>query len=818
MKSNFIFIKALPIIVLSVISLTTSAQFEFEDVFEEEQGKDTLRFYEIIDVEDFKTDLFNEILLNNINSVRNKLGLDSIVINGILRNCAEDQSEYMATNEEAIEFQSGKKKTTRSRLIYYGGSGVGAELIKKMSVKNGTGYFTYKDLADELFFKWMNSKKTKTVIEDPAWIFIGMGSSLDYDGKKAYISAVFGNYLSFNEGADRRDELDVPFTKKKHGLKPAEPKACKKCKKFKNIEKLQKGLYVKDNNIYFKYDNLKALKKIMRGPKDGIAVDVVRKIQYPCVGANIVDNTNPIKGIPTKKLWSKKMFKKNLITDKKERKKHIDVLIGKFPKKLTGLSPDEYELNLMIIQNKHICRNIHPYFDLTGDVEYSNPIDLLADTITTGNTDYIPEATSTTLSFKIPFEQAKYNYNKEDIEPFLNALNEPEFVIDELTIHAYSSIEGTEQQNEMLQKKRAESIISALNSRQKSIIKKTNIITGENWDDFVRDISGTEYENMASMNIKQAQAYIKDNGLAGKLEKILKNHRYATLEMKITYDIEGDKEQEYVVKMFNNAINDYDRVKALAIQKYIFKKVVAGEYDAKAVSGMNIPETSSNAGLLMNKLWLEKYVQNDDISEECCKKVDNLYQLDPSNIYIRYNQLYCNFVHEKNMDANKIEEIQKTIDAMYETALSKETVDLLNLEYQFTVLEVINEMDKKPEKLFEETLNRIKEIVNLEESNWQNSLKLAYIFMRQEDFEFAAELLEPFVQKRVVFEELVYLYLSLCSRSPERISSNKFVSATRRAYKLNPERYCKLFDGSKFSIQVLENTIVKEHYCKVCKQ
>ncbi len=809
-------LKVFCFILLSSIFMPVSAQF-YDD--EDVDKKDTLRFYEVIDVEDFKTELFHEILLNNINAHRYKNGLDSIVVNNTLTNAAEDQSEYMSTNEEAIIYQTGKKKDTKSRLIYYGGSGIGKELVRKMTLKKGTTYYNYKGLADELFFKWMNSNKTKLVIESPDYIFVGMGSSMDYDGKKIYVSFVFGNYLSFNEGADRRDELDVPFTKKKHGLKPIDVKICKKCAKFKNIEELQKGVYVKDGMIYFKYDDLKAFKRIMKNPKDGIAVDVVRKIQYPCIGANIVDNRNSIKGIPTKKLWSTKMFKKNMITDKYERKRKIDVLIGKFPKKLIDLREDEYELNLVIIQNKHVCRNIHPYFDLKGDIEYANPIDLLADTVTFGiDSEYKPSATSTALTFKIPFDQSKYTYEKKDIEPFLELLNEPEFIINELKIHAYSSIEGTESQNEMLQRKRAESIIKALSSRQKSNIKKTSISTSENWDEFVRDVSGTEYENIASMSIKEAQTYIKENGLGEKMEYLLKNHRYASLEMEITYDIEGDKEQAYVVKMFNNAVKDFDKVKALSIQKYIFKKIVAGDFNSKAVTTMEIPENASFAGLLMNKLWLERYVDDESISEDCCKRVSELYQLDRSNVYIRFNELYCNFVYAKIENAEKIAEIQAVIDALYETTLSKETVDMLNLEYQFTVMESIYAMDNPPKELLEKSLERVKNIVDLEESNWQNSLKLAYVFMRQEDYEFAAKLLGPFVERKVVFEELVYLYLSLCSRSPVRITSNRFVSATKRAYALNPERYCELFDGSKFSMQVLENTIVKEHYCKSCKK
>lgn len=785
---------------------------------EEYNDTDTLRFHEVVDVEDFKDDLFNEILLYEINRHRRIKGLDSIVSNTILKNAAEDQSEYMAVNEDAIEFQTGQKKDTRSRLIFYGGSGVGNELIAKLSAKKGADNQSYKQLADEVFFKWIGAGKTAVFIEDPECVFIGQGASIDYNGKKIYVSAVFGNYTSFNEGLARRDELDVPFTKKKHGLKRPDAKICKKCEKASDIEEMQKGLYVKDGFIYFKYNDLKNLKKIIKNSGDGIAVDVVQKAQYPCIGANIINNSNPIKGIPSKKLFSSKLYKNNLITDKKESKVKIDVCIGPFPKKLAHLNEDEYELNLIIILDKRICRNIYPYFDLKGDIAYDNPLDLLADTVTFGQgADYTPKATSSTLNFKIPFDQAKFTYEKEDIEPFLLAMKEPEFTIQELNIHAFSSIEGNEQQNEVLQKKRAESIIKSLNDRQKSIIPKTNITTGENWDEFVRDISGTEFSNMSSMTINEAQNYIRDKGLAKKMEPILTNHRYAQITMLVKYEIEGKNEQKYVVKMFNDAVKKYDAVEALSIQKYIFKKVVAGVYDSTAVFDMEIPESSKFAGILMNKLWLERFVNKEDLSEECCRRVEKLNQLDPNNDYIKFNQLYCNFIYKPIKDEAQVAETQAAIEALYQSTLSKETIDNMNLEYQFFIINAMDTVEQTPTIVLE-SLERIKQIVNVKDANWQNSLKLAYIFMGQKEYDFAAKLLEPFIEKKVVFEELVFLYLSLCSRSPARVYSNRFVTANKRAYQLNPERYCQLFDGTKFSVQILENTLVKEIYCKKCKQ
>ena len=95
--------------------------------------------------------------------------------------------------------------------------------------------------------------------------------------------------------------------------------------------------------------------------------------------------------------------------------------------------------------------------------------------------NFVPVAESTVLSFRIPFKQGKYDYKKDDIEPFIKSLNQPDFIINELTISAYSSIEGSEKINKVLQQKRAESIVKVLKQRQKTDIK-TYIFTNDSWE------------------------------------------------------------------------------------------------------------------------------------------------------------------------------------------------------------------------------------------------------------------------------------------------------------------------------------------------
>ncbi|MBN2681248.1 MAG: hypothetical protein JXR58_01960 [Bacteroidales bacterium] len=801
--------KVLSFSILFLILFNVSAQIS-------DSSKYKAEYFQSIDPLDFQTERFSEVLLLEINKYRKSQGVDTLETLQCLQHAAEDQALYNATFQKTDVIQpQGKKKDTGTRVVYYGGSKNAVELVDKANLKMGSEFLNYQKAAEEIVFKLKTNPKKEALLVKADAVFVGIGGSVDADGKKLFFSIVLGDYSSLNEGANRRNELDIPFSPKRFGLFPYDEKACKKCLAYKGLTEFQKGLYTKDGKVYFKTSNYKDLSKFMRNSKDGIGVDFVQKEQYPCIGDNIIDQNLVNKGVMIKPIWSSKFEKKNLVQGKKERKKMLEVCIGKIPKAFLNLDPSEYEMNLVFIQDKYVCKNISPAYVEMAGLEYNNQLQLLADTVTPAHeTPYSPSATSSNLSFRIPFEKAKSNYKPEDMFPFIKALKEPDFRIDELNIFAYSSIEGTDEVNESLQKRRAESIQNALKSRQKGDII-SNISTDQNWTDFQSDVAGTEFSNLANGTVEEAQQKIREQKLEKKLEPILKNHRYARIDMKVTYEIEGDKEQAYVVKMFNDAVKSYDYDKALKIQKYLFKKVVEKKYTKEAVSDMDIPEQQATAGLLMNKLWLEQFVNEDDINDDCCTRIDNLNQLDGANQYILFNNLLCNFIYSK-LKEDEIPVIQGAINSLYEGGLDKGTVDLLNLEFQFTIIDALDTTETE-HPLVTESLARVKEIVNLEESNWQNSLKLAYIFISNGDYNFAARLLTPFINEKYVFEEVLFTYIALCTNLPERLNTASFVNAVDRALKMNPDRFCKLIKDGKLTFQVFGNTKVKEKYCNQCK-
>ncbi len=773
-------------------------------------GKQVINSQDEANPDQFYEQVIEEIIFDEVNSHLEKKGFEHKQKNDLLNLAAKDQAIYMALNEnDNIERKEKEKRTTADRIESYGGARNGTELTSKTNIKTGKIPYTYAKIADDIVFKWFTNSKNSALLESYEYNQVGISAKLDEKKRKIYVSLVLGNYKSFNEGAKFVGNLEVPYSEKTYGLTPKDPIFCKKVDRFGDLQDLQKGLSVEGNTIYFETDDFKSLKRLLDKKKDGLAVDILQKEQFSCTGPNVVDHNLVNQGILTKRVFSKKLYNNNLYTDD-HKSNHLKTPLGVLPE---GIS-NNYELNLVVIKNKSVCADLAHNFLVEPSGTYTRKIKLLADTVTINSRyQYEPVADSMQLSFKIPFENGKYTYQTEDIEPFLKLLNEPAFVIYDIQITAYSSIEGTDNENKMLQQKRAESIIKALESRQKKIIN-TRIVTAYNWKDFQTDIQKTQHNILASMKMEEAQTYIRDYNLNKELEPILKNDRYAQIDMKVTYDISGHNERPFVLKKFQNAISDGDKIMALSIEKYIMKQVLNYKYKADVLTEMDIPQTENFAGLIMNKIWLQ-YFTHELNEKEFSDKVTELYELSPDNEYIAFNDLFLKIKNENFETPDEAQLLQARIDRLYYTPLHKETVDGLNIKLQFKLINYADSTQEN-EKLKEECIGRIKNIVDISEETLQNSLKLAELFIENKDYDFAIKTLEPWIYHPNTSEELLFAYVSLCSRFEMRMHTQIFDYAMKRARELDSKRFCELFNGQYFSYKVFENQVVKEEYCKYC--
>jgi hypothetical protein len=770
----------------------------------------------VIDEKHFNESFLNAAIVESINGERQKLDVASLDTSIVLNRASADYAQYLSQIDDAKPALGGKKQTADYRLKQYGGAANSfTELCFKVSTKKGKELQSYADLANDIVFKWFTGK-TADDLKDIQYIYIGVGSKIDATNKKVYVSVMLGSYNTINTGQSLVKSSGLQLTVKNPGLQPYDSKVCKNCDKFKNIDTLQHSLIVEGNSIYLE-TNLKFIKRIFKNPDDGLAVDIVLKKQYPCNSENIIDKSLPSKGYMTKKISQAKLMKLNQITGK-DAKTKFKALVGELP---AGIS--DYELNLIVYQEKTFCKNIRPSYTELNQASSNSRLTVIGDTITFFNDfDYKPKPDTTALTFKIPFQRGKSDYNSEDIKPMIEALNEPDFFITNLKITSYSSIEGREEKNEQLRLERAQNIVKAFKQMQKGKSIEAEVASSDSWNLFFADIKGTEWDSLKKKSIDEVRDIIVKNKLEAKMEPLLARQRFAKIEMKVIYDLGSiQKEQGFVLKKFHQALDSSDIVKALNIQKYIIKKVRRGIYSKYIIPQMQIPLDSARfAGMQMNKLWLEYIVNNKAIDSNFYVEVCRLSKLDPKNEYIIFNKLFCEIKLFDLVDESYVSVMQQKVEALRTSRLRKSDVDPLTIELEVKIIESIGNTLKvtDEQKTIQETLQHIKGIFDLKTGDWKRALNLAVLFMQMGDFEYPITLLEPFVMETDADERVLFTYLSACTHSDIKPNTKQFESALQKAFKKNKTRTCKLFQSGKMSFQLFDNPMVKKQVCEQCNK
>jgi outer membrane protein OmpA-like peptidoglycan-associated protein len=765
-----------------------------------------------INPSNFKEKLFEKVLINRVNMYLDSLGLEGFEQNEFFVSPAKAHAEYMVAKQDT------KTDDFKSYLVDAGGTGVGAEVAGKITIKVSNEFLTYDEVASQLVSRWGAGKPQK-ILAGQKYFFAGVGAKIDE--KKVFVAMFVGNYASITPiRVDGRSSdaasLTVPVTTKKYGLKPYDEKVCKKVsRKMPNVRDLQSGLSVNDNGeIVFKYNDLKKFKRFMKGSKDALAVDIVQPEQFACGNENIADYSRNNIGYMTKRVWSKKLYKNNIAPGEGRKNKvtKLEVVLGLFP---TALNPADVEMNLMVIKEKSVCANIPRSYVDNKIYDFVPKIGLLPDTIlASGMKEYSPKATKERLTFKIMFEQGKSDYKPEEMKDVIATLNEPDFFIDKIFIRAYSSLEGSRETNKQLQKKRAQSIVSALEKNQNASIVDS-IVTAENLKDLQDAVRGTSFDKLCNMDMNSAISYVNSN--QKKLEPYLKQTRYADITIDVTYDLrDAKKEQKYVLKQFNKAVEAKQLDLALSIQKYILKQVVAGRYDDQAVADMNIPEGADYVGLNMNKVWLTQFIYSDPLDEDYRDRVDELNRLDLANAYVDYNDVLCEVVVNDLTNESYVDKLQARIDKLYNTPINMDVVDMLNIELQYQVMDIYKDSCGYDHPTVIKCLEKMKEIIKFDKLNWENSLKFASIFINHSDYEYAIHLLEPWIEDERV--PLVYIstYVTVCSKVEYKVHSNNFVKALERLKQMDPKYLCDLFKSDKLSTQTFVNTKAKKVYCETC--
>ena len=570
------------------------------------------------------------------------------------------------------------------------------------------------------------------------------------------------------------------------------------------------GIKTEGEKLFFEINDKRWFDILFKKTGDGIAIDIVSKERYDC---NKMVANKQIRGTLLPPIYAMQLKRKL----KKNANGNYRVLVGKIP---VNLQNKELEFNILFLQNKTLCQyyniyNLQAYpWDLLDMGVYLDSLTYKNQKITTVNENTITKYK--TLKFTIPFEKNKSEYKPEDIKPLYDSLRLTNFNIKKIAIKAYASIEGSVERNITLQKQRANSIASSIQSFQKPNII-TEISSSENWVEFLNDIKNTSFSNLSKLSKKEVKTQIVGNK-AKELESILKNHRKAVITLSLE---KKDKYKtlkiEELTTRFNDAIKNNDLQEANIIQNTILDKV-KNKLSPDALTKMNIPKQKKYINLLTKNSMI-KYLINISQTLIVEQELLALEKLQPNNKKIKYNLTVLKFIIWKNR-ARKINKnkFKEEILNLKKLGIKEALIDRMLVNFH-----IIKAQEDIQNRNYDEKDESIEFITDTYEnfplSNY-DYLSLAQFLTYYANIYDAIDLLENKVKQITVDEDLLFYYLNLTITDKNLTKTTAYKATILNALNMNPKRFCKIFNASLkggVTFQLLENIELRALYCESCK-
>ena len=772
-----------------------------------------------VDDVDYKYDqeYLESLVQKKINSFRTHKNLPAFTKDAILNLAAADQTNYILRSGRVEHKQASTKKDSPfKRVLFYDGMhGVVGENcyklivdsyvklpgeVKKIKLKS------YDNVAKAIALNWLTSKEGALIISDERYVNYGVSIILEeVEGRKTLVAThvVASQPFVLPVGAKpMRDD---------YGIQPYDKTKCAGIdKKYSYLPHLMSdNIELKNGEIYFYYHDLEQLKKILSEPGDGIALDIVDRNQFTCGEGNKLYPSKVHKGVLLNPISKAQLFGKNELKKGNE----IEVSLGPIP---AYIDTENVEFNILILKDNCLCQTIK-YNSLGGDNMKSLDLNFMMDTLAVSSK---ADSVMNQLSFTVPFELNKSEYNSADLKPFLDSLSLNRFSLKRIDVVAYSSLDGEIKANETLQGKRANSILRAIKKYKLQDVE-TNVITKENYEGFYESIKGSPYqEELSVLSKEELRSFINSEDLKYNLEPYLADQRKAEITMTVEKVFMDESLFGVLPGWFKKALTEKDYGKAKVYQSVMLKNIENGNVGADKILDIEIPHTVANVPFINNQLALRWFISNadnkDSLNRVLLREIEIQLVVDPANAFLRYNRTVLRlliFSNNYNTESDP-KVLLKEIRALGNTSIEKWMINRLILNYNIISADFY--YDNKLFREREKALKSVKSALFSSKLNRDQSLRVANYFMFQLRIDWAIEIMKPFAMKANIDEDFLYTFLTVAIYEKEIVSDDELVLFMNKAKELNKERFCNLFGAPNMSFQNLNNVKVKKIYCETC--
>jgi uncharacterized protein YkwD len=758
-----------------------------------------------------------KLIEDQINAYRDYKNLLPFKKDEILTFAAEDQSLYiLKTGKVTHDQPSTKKETPFNRVMFFDGMhGKVGENCYKLVVgtlakePGGTKKIklkSYANVATAIAQGWIQSSDGELIIGNAKYVNAGIAVLFDERSKTIVATHVVGSEpFVLPEG--------IKPMKDDYGIEPFNKSKCADLEsKYSYLPQLMTdNIFFKNGEIYFYFHDLALFENVLNESRDGIAIDIVSRDQFQCESGNKYYPSKIHSGILLPPILKSQVFGKNELEESNE----IEVSLGPIP---SFVDTNNVEFNLLILKENCLCQTI-VYNSLGGENLHSLGLNFLMDTLSVSNQ---VDSVLNQLSFTIPFERNKFQYDSEDIMPFLDSLSLNRFDLKKIEVIAYSSLDGGIKGNKVIQQKRANSILKVIQKYKLQSVE-TKIVTKENWKGFYESIKGSPYEKeLLKYSKEELRKIINSDTLGYNLEPYLESQRKAKIILTVEKIFMDSALFNVLPKRFEDAIKRKDYTKAKVYQSVMLKNIGNGKIKKDEIINVKIPHFKETASFINNQIALMWYsstsINKDSLNNYSFGQIETQLLLDPGNSYLLYNKLVLrlllwsyNYKRESNPKL-----VLRDIKLLHNTSIEKRMINRLILNYNIISADYFYENKNFKER--EKSLDEVRKALLSSKLDRNQTFKIANYFMFQMRIKWAIDIMKPFAMQKEIDEEFLFTFLTLAIYDKEKVPEIEYLDLMNKAKGMNKKRFCKLFGFPNMSFQLLKNLTVKEIYCKTCNE
>ena len=767
-----------------------------------------------VDPKNFNQELLNDYILKEVNTLRKRKRLDTLINDLVLEKAALDQAQYMAAEQVIGHGQKSKVKgSPYKRVLFYEGAhndvgeNVQAFDLAK-ALKKSKNRLTYDRLARDIVKVWIKSKPHYANLLEPKYANVGHQFALK-DGV-LFACEVFGS-KPFVESYD--------FVKGKPILVKdgTECYNCKQVKKKIYNDEVSLGWYtVSNDSVYYwnvnhyvkgrfyrkkksaylinsKKDNLKQVFK--SGGK--LSVDVIHFEQFDCIGKPSFHNSPYHNGY-----YIGSIDRSNVrALDMHASDEIIQVFVGMKP----AFADTFYQVDFHLVKKKKNCIQSSTIYVTPDYFEPSEFFAVPSPRISLDKNLIVDDS----VTVRIPFERNQTNQDTSIFRPLItimDSLVKDEHQIETIYFTGVASIEGTLKANRKLFIRRGAIIEDYLKRYYPEIPFESDFY--ENFDDFRSGLVAAGYVDATEITNDTLRMFANDNRDDKDIIKALDQSRFSTI--KVVYrDYFPIEEGSYglSVQRIRDLMAQGEIAEVIPLYLVLANKVIDGQSELKEeLLALEFPSGKEYAKLNWYRFLLELAVTDLTVDAVRLNELKEKGAIENDADYLEYRLIFNLFNRNEDIDVSDKEDILSTVRAKRQKAWIESLALIADVEnFRMTA-------DAATPILLGNVIKRKFEL---------NQTYFICQYLIQ--WGYTAEpyaLLSKFARRPSQITKLYLQYLKLgyfLQQFEKEGEWKKIKIVIKNLAEDHPDEFCNLFKWNEMGVRSLEKKEIAELFCEKCQ-